>query len=165
MRKGWFCLIFGWLIHSFRYLKGMLQMLPTRSWHHTDEALVSFQLNGLIRLHLSGNKLRTFDVTSGCLPNLNVLDLSANKLSTVSALLWETLPSLATVDISSNPLNCDCALVPAMKQLSKTPSSSLNQVIWNNFKNYNYFVLTAAMLISLLLRKCLWLELQCFTYW
>uniref|UniRef100_A0A183EBV6 LRRCT domain-containing protein n=1 Tax=Gongylonema pulchrum TaxID=637853 RepID=A0A183EBV6_9BILA len=34
---------------------------------------------------------------------------------------------LATVDISSNPLNCDCALVPAIKQLSRSPSSSLNQ--------------------------------------
>lgn len=105
-----------------------LQELIVRDNELTEILPYTFcKLNGLIRLHLSGNKLRTFDVTSGCLPNLNVLDLSANKLSTVSALLWETLPSLATVDISSNPLNCDCALVPAMKQLSKTPSSSLNQ--------------------------------------
>lgn len=89
---------------------------------------VSFQLNGLIRLHLSGNKIKKFDVKSDCLRNLNVLDLSGNELFTLSIHLWEVLPSLTTIDISSNPLNCDCDIMPAIKELSRSPTSSLNQV-------------------------------------
>ncbi|VDM99118.1 unnamed protein product [Thelazia callipaeda] len=85
------------------------------------------KLNGLIRLHLSGNKLKTFTVKSGCLLNLNLLDLSENKISTLSIKVWENLPSLTTLDISSNPLNCDCMIMPVIKELSKSPSSSLNQ--------------------------------------
>uniref|UniRef100_A0A8R1TXD7 LRRCT domain-containing protein n=1 Tax=Onchocerca volvulus TaxID=6282 RepID=A0A8R1TXD7_ONCVO len=85
------------------------------------------KLNGLIRLHLSGNKIRKFYVKSGCLQNLILLDLSENEFSTISTHLWETLSSLTTVDISSNPLNCDCDIMPAVKELSRSPTSSLNQ--------------------------------------
>ncbi|KAM3721412.1 Slit [Dirofilaria immitis] len=85
------------------------------------------KLSGLVRLHLSGNKIRKFNVKSGCLQNLIVLDLSKNELSTLSIRLWETLPSLTTIDISSNPLNCDCDIMQAIKELSKSPTSSLNQ--------------------------------------
>uniref|UniRef100_A0A915PWQ6 LRRCT domain-containing protein n=1 Tax=Setaria digitata TaxID=48799 RepID=A0A915PWQ6_9BILA len=85
------------------------------------------KLNGLIRLHLSGNKMKKFSVISGCLQNLNVLDLSGNELSALSVQLWENLPSLTTVDISSNPLNCDCNIMQAVKELSRSPTSSLNQ--------------------------------------
>lgn len=95
-------------------------------------------MNGLIRLHLSGNKIRKFYVKSGCLQNLILLDLSENEFSTISTHLWETLSSLTTVDISSNPLNCDCDIMPAVKELSRSPTSSLNQV--NLFANWFYGV-------------------------
>ncbi|EFO27735.1 leucine Rich Repeat family protein [Loa loa] len=85
------------------------------------------KLNGLIRLHLSGNKMKKFNVKSGCLQNLIVLDLSGNEFSTLSTHLWEILPGLTSVDISSNPLNCDCDIMPVIKELSKSPTSSLNQ--------------------------------------
>lgn len=89
---------------------------------------ISFQLNGLIRLHLSGNNMKKFTTKSGCLQNLIVLDLSGNEFSTVSIHLWEVLPSLTTVDISLNPLNCNCDIMPAIKELSRSPTSSINQV-------------------------------------
>ncbi|EJW76269.1 hypothetical protein WUBG_12825 [Wuchereria bancrofti] len=86
------------------------------------------KLNGLIRLHLSGNKMKKFSVKSNCLQNLVVLDISGNEFSTLSTHLWEVLPSLTTVDISSNPLYCDCDIMPAIKELSRSPTSSFNQV-------------------------------------
>uniref|UniRef100_A0A1I8EV31 LRRCT domain-containing protein n=1 Tax=Wuchereria bancrofti TaxID=6293 RepID=A0A1I8EV31_WUCBA len=85
------------------------------------------KLNGLIRLHLSGNKMKKFSVKSNCLQNLVVLDISGNEFSTLSTHLWEVLPSLTTVDISSNPLYCDCDIMPAIKELSRSPTSSFNQ--------------------------------------
>ncbi|VDK73708.1 unnamed protein product, partial [Litomosoides sigmodontis] len=85
------------------------------------------KLNGLIRLHLSGNKMKKFTAKPGCLQNLLVLDLSRNEFSTLSVHLWEVLPSLTTVDISSNPLNCNCDIMPAIKELSRSPTSSINQ--------------------------------------
>lgn len=85
------------------------------------------KLNGLIRLHLSGNKMKKFSVNWNCLQNLVVLDVSGNEFSTLSTHLWEVLPSLTTVDISSNPLYCDCDIIPAIKELSKSPTSSFNQ--------------------------------------
>ncbi|CAG9537744.1 unnamed protein product [Cercopithifilaria johnstoni] len=85
------------------------------------------KLNGLIRLHLSDNKMKKFNFKSDCLQNLVVLDLSGNEISTLSIHLWEVLPSLTTVDISSNPLNCNCDILPAIKELSRSPTSSINQ--------------------------------------
>uniref|UniRef100_F1KZE0 Protein slit n=1 Tax=Ascaris suum TaxID=6253 RepID=F1KZE0_ASCSU len=96
-------------------------------------SLVSLQpetfckLQGLIRLHLTDNKLTSFAFNDGCLPSLKVLDLSQNQLVTVPMRLWDGLPVLNTIDISSNPLRCDCALAPFIERLSESASSSLNQ--------------------------------------
>lgn len=87
-----------------------------------------FKLQGLIRLHLTDNKLTSFAFNDGCLPSLKVLDLSQNQLVTVPMRLWDGLPVLNTIDISSNPLRCDCALAPFIERLSESASSSLNQV-------------------------------------
>ncbi|VDM24204.1 unnamed protein product [Toxocara canis] len=85
------------------------------------------KLQGLIRLHLTNNKLTSFSFNDGCLPSLKVLDLSENELVTLPVRLWDGLPMLSTTDISSNPLRCDCALAPFIQRLSESPSSSLNQ--------------------------------------
>lgn len=85
------------------------------------------KLPSLIRLHLTNNKLTSFAFNDGCLPNLKVLDLSENQLVSIPIRLWDGLPVLNTIDISSNPLRCDCSLAPFIERLSKTSSSSLNQ--------------------------------------
>lgn len=114
---------------------------------------ISFQLNGLIRLHLSGNKLKKFNFKSGCLQNLIVLDLSRNEFSTFSFHLWEVLPGLATVDISSNPLNCNCDIMLAVKELTRSPTSSVNQV--NLPKNQLHETNLSSPDISVGYRECL----------
>lgn len=59
---------------------------------------------------LSNNKLTKFEYTEGCLDSLHVLDLSGNRVNTVPVSLMKLLPSLDTIDFSSNPLICDCDL-------------------------------------------------------
>lgn len=68
------------------------------------------QLQGLRRLHLNDNRLKVFSISKNCLPALEQLDLGGNELTAVPVPIWETLPSLSALDISSNPLVCDCQL-------------------------------------------------------
>ncbi|MFH4976888.1 hypothetical protein AB6A40_003597 [Gnathostoma spinigerum] len=84
-------------------------------------------LPGLIRLHLGDNKLTTFVFNPTCLPNLHVLELAENAIKTLSVQLWDNLQSLETVDISSNPIECDCRMADFIKRLSQSSSAAFNQ--------------------------------------
>lgn len=70
------------------------------------------KIKGLLRLDLSGNELTSFEVDEGCLPSLKSLSLGGNKFTTVPTSLWDRLGQVTALDISSNPLSCDCSLQP-----------------------------------------------------
>ncbi|VDO05428.1 unnamed protein product [Haemonchus placei] len=103
---------------------------------------------GLRRLDLSNNNLSYFEVAPNCLRSLEALDLSGNhftvvrtKYSSASAqftglsvrffkfptTLWDSLESLSTLDISGNPLNCDCSMQPFSAIAKQEKYSFLNQ--------------------------------------
>ncbi|CAD5206648.1 unnamed protein product [Bursaphelenchus okinawaensis] len=67
-------------------------------------------VKGLSRLILNNNKLADFDFQDGCLEGLASLELRQNKFVSVPSKVWKTLPSLNTLDLSKNPLTCDCEL-------------------------------------------------------
>ncbi|VDL82416.1 unnamed protein product [Nippostrongylus brasiliensis] len=82
---------------------------------------------GLRRLDLSNNNLSSFDVAPNCLRSLEALDLSGNHFTNVPTSLWDSLESLSTLDISGNPLHCDCALQPFSAIAKQEKYSFLNQ--------------------------------------
>ncbi|KAK6018428.1 leucine Rich repeat-containing domain protein, partial [Ostertagia ostertagi] len=87
-----------------------------------------FQVLGLRRLDLSNNNLTSFEVAPNCLRSLEALDLSGNHFTVVPTSLWDSLESLSTLDISGNPLNCDCSLQPFSTIAKQEKYSFLNQL-------------------------------------
>lgn len=63
-----------------------------------------------MRLKLDNNQLTTFDFDPNCFASLHMLDLSGNQLGTIPTTVWKALPSLDSIDVSKNPLKCDCDL-------------------------------------------------------
>ncbi|ETN76732.1 leucine Rich repeat-containing domain protein [Necator americanus] len=82
---------------------------------------------GLRRLDLSNNNISAFEVAPNCLRSLEALDLSRNQFTSIPASLWDSLESLSTLDISGNPLHCDCALQPFSNIARQEKYSFLNQ--------------------------------------
>lgn len=85
------------------------------------------KISGLVRLVLSDNQLTSFEVGTNCLQTLKALDLSGNKFVTFSSTLWDSLPQLTTLDISSNPIRCDCQLQPFLRIVRSEHSDFSNQ--------------------------------------
>lgn len=83
---------------------------------------------GLIRLHLSGNKLKSFIYNDECLSSLELLDLSNNHITSMPMQMWLDFPSLTAVDISTNPLYCDCALTSFVSKIADSGFTPLNKV-------------------------------------
>nr|CDJ91487.1 Leucine-rich repeat domain containing protein [Haemonchus contortus] len=82
---------------------------------------------GLRRLDLSNNNLSYFEVAPNCLRSLEALDLSGNHFTVFPTTLWDSLESLSTLDISGNPLNCDCSMQPFSAIAKQEKYSFLNQ--------------------------------------
>ncbi|EYC36937.1 hypothetical protein Y032_0842g2635 [Ancylostoma ceylanicum] len=82
---------------------------------------------GLRRLDLSNNNLTAFEVAPNCLRSLEALDLSGNLFTNIPITLWDSLESLSTLDISGNPLHCDCSLQPFSVIAKQEKYSFLNQ--------------------------------------
>ncbi|CAB3407919.1 unnamed protein product [Caenorhabditis bovis] len=72
-------------------------------------------VQGLLRLELSNNKLESLDFTAKCFSNLKALFVAGNKIHHIPADLWDRMPSLTSLDISKNPLHCDCSMVEMVK--------------------------------------------------
>ncbi|CAJ0577638.1 unnamed protein product, partial [Mesorhabditis spiculigera] len=112
---------------------------PRRGWNELQEIDLSnngleiinpntfCKVPSLVRLILDGNNLKKFEVAPKCLQGLRQLVLRGNKLETVPATLYDMLPSLNAVDVSKNPLVCDCALMPFLKIAREDPNNFLNQ--------------------------------------
>ncbi|VDO76646.1 unnamed protein product [Heligmosomoides polygyrus] len=89
---------------------------------------------GLRRLDLSNNNLTSFEVAPNCLRSLEALDLSGNHITNVRLLsqlpssLWDSLESLSSLDVSGNPLHCDCSMQPFSAIAKQEKYSFLNQV-------------------------------------
>ncbi|PAV86859.1 hypothetical protein WR25_13176 [Diploscapter pachys] len=85
------------------------------------------KIKGLRRLELQDNKLTEFVVPKNCLGSLEALILSGNQIKTIPVTLWQSLPSLTSLDISKNPLQCDCQLEPFIKIATTENFDFLNQ--------------------------------------
>ncbi|KAF1770128.1 hypothetical protein GCK72_001946 [Caenorhabditis remanei] len=68
-------------------------------------------VQGLKRLELSNNRLQSFNFARSCLGELKALMLAGNLIQKIPADIWDFLPSVSSLDVSNNPLNCDCETV------------------------------------------------------
>ncbi|CAI4224167.1 unnamed protein product [Auanema sp. JU1783] len=85
------------------------------------------RVSGLLKLDLANNNLSSFSVSPNCLQSLKALDLSGNNFTTIPASLWESLPVLTSLDISNNPLQCDCSLEPFLHIAKSENNDFMNQ--------------------------------------
>lgn len=83
-----------------------------------------------MRLNLADNRLDVFNFNPNCLSSLRMLDLSKNQFFNVMPKLWKSLPLLDTMDLSRNPLLCNCELENFREFAQLESNSFLNQVIF-----------------------------------
>uniref|UniRef100_A0A8R1DVL3 LRRCT domain-containing protein n=1 Tax=Caenorhabditis japonica TaxID=281687 RepID=A0A8R1DVL3_CAEJA len=72
-------------------------------------------VQGLKRLELSNNRLTSFDFARSCFGELKALFVAGNLIEKIPTDIWDFLPSLSSLDISNNPINCDCDTVKLLR--------------------------------------------------
>eukprot|EP00058_Branchiostoma_floridae_P003938 XP_002589426.1 hypothetical protein BRAFLDRAFT_77871 [Branchiostoma floridae] len=73
----------------------------------------TLQLRNLSILYLSNNNIGTFAEGAFVnLPHLNTLHLQYNSMETLPAIAYDILANISTVDITNNPWQCDCRMLP-----------------------------------------------------
>ncbi|ULU13165.1 hypothetical protein L3Y34_015982 [Caenorhabditis briggsae] len=72
-------------------------------------------VKGLKRLEVSNNRIQSFNFARSCLTELKALMLAGNLIQKIPADIWDFLPQLSSLDISNNPLNCDCETVKLVR--------------------------------------------------
>lgn len=78
-------------------------------------------MESLEDLDLGYNQIETINATSfQPLASLTSLSLAKNKLKVIPVDLFHNLQMLAELDISGNPFDCDCELLPLQEWLKKT---------------------------------------------
>ncbi|GMT27507.1 hypothetical protein PFISCL1PPCAC_18804 [Pristionchus fissidentatus] len=82
---------------------------------------------GVAELLLGKNILSAFEVDKNCLNGLRRLDLSGNLFTSFSTSLFDSLPNLSTLDISDNPIECDCNMKSFIEFAQKDDTKFLNQ--------------------------------------
>uniref|UniRef100_A0A1I7TCF3 LRRCT domain-containing protein n=1 Tax=Caenorhabditis tropicalis TaxID=1561998 RepID=A0A1I7TCF3_9PELO len=73
------------------------------------------KVEGLRRLELSNNRIQSFSFARHCLGELKGLMLAGNLIEKIPSDIWDFLPSVSSMDISNNPLNCDCDTVRLLR--------------------------------------------------
>uniref|UniRef100_A0AC34R549 Major facilitator superfamily (MFS) profile domain-containing protein n=1 Tax=Panagrolaimus sp. JU765 TaxID=591449 RepID=A0AC34R549_9BILA len=110
--------------HKFKHLEELI--LSNNDFAKLDPSIFC-HIEGLDRLILTGNALGAFPIKDKCLPGLRLLDLRSNKFSVVSPTIWDNLESLNTLDVSNNPLVCDCSNQEFIKFANEDRNVFLNQ--------------------------------------
>ncbi|XP_035663906.1 SLIT and NTRK-like protein 2 [Branchiostoma floridae] len=82
-------------------------------------------LNSLWELVLENNTINAFPIEA--LSNLNSsvlghVDLSNNQMDTLPPAAYDILDSISTVDITNNPWQCDCRMLPFKRRMTSFPA-------------------------------------------
>ncbi|KAI6233028.1 LRRCT domain-containing protein [Aphelenchoides fujianensis] len=93
--------------HDFQDLEEIILASNRLEHVHSDTFC---RAKSLTRLILRDNLLTSFDFERGCIGGLSLLDLRNNRIFSIPSSLWKQLPQLNNIDVSRNPLHCDCNL-------------------------------------------------------
>ncbi|GMS98601.1 hypothetical protein PENTCL1PPCAC_20776 [Pristionchus entomophagus] len=85
------------------------------------------KVSGVAELLLGKNQLSAFDVAKNCLNGLRRLDLSGNSFTSLSSSLFDSLPNLNALDVSDNPIECECEMKEFIAFAQKENARFLNQ--------------------------------------
>ncbi|KAI6202749.1 hypothetical protein M3Y94_00476500 [Aphelenchoides besseyi] len=93
--------------HDFNDLAEVLLGSNSLEHIHSDTFC---RVKSLTRLILRDNSLTSFEFDRNCFRSLSLLDLRNNRIYSLPSTLWKRLPLLNSLDVSRNPLHCDCNL-------------------------------------------------------
>ncbi|TKR92201.1 hypothetical protein L596_006899 [Steinernema carpocapsae] len=87
------------------------------------------QVRGLARIQLENNRLKEFPISQEgkCLPSLKNLNLRANHFERIPNHLYNGPVELTGIDVSYNPLKCDCEAKDFVKYAQDEDSFYINQ--------------------------------------
>jgi hypothetical protein len=118
--------IIGDMLESGHHFKHLEEIVLNANGLISLDSEMFCKLENLVRLVLADNLFQSLDLNAKCLPTLQLLDFRNNRFEIVPAMIYKDL-SLNTIDISQNPLQCDCKLEEFIKFATEDSSNFLNQ--------------------------------------
>uniref|UniRef100_A0A7E4W1E4 LRRCT domain-containing protein n=1 Tax=Panagrellus redivivus TaxID=6233 RepID=A0A7E4W1E4_PANRE len=109
--------------HNFMHLQEVILSSNTLTELDPDTFC---KVEGISRLVLTDNLFDNLNLNPACLRNLKLLDLRKNKIATVPAVIYNTL-DLNTIDVSTNPINCECKSEEFIKFANDDSTIFVNQ--------------------------------------
>uniref|UniRef100_A0A914QPF8 Uncharacterized protein n=1 Tax=Panagrolaimus davidi TaxID=227884 RepID=A0A914QPF8_9BILA len=119
--------IIGDMLESGHHFKHLQELILNANGLIKLDSEMFCTLENLGRLILADNLFESLDLNVKCLPSLRHLDLRNNRFEIVPAFIYKGGLDLNAIDISQNPLKCDCKMEEFIKFANDDSTIFLDQ--------------------------------------